>query len=209
MHFQCGKAFQEKHKRKTQGHCWVSVGIQLGSGTHSLIMPFLTQYLAQSKHLIILFTLSSYPDCDHWVIVYVLLNNLSVVLNNKCCDDYLCSHIFFLHKFPQSLFLGEESISFQLPLSEMVYWCEPWKLQLHFPMMGFISHRLKPSFLISIWRKNNICRLWCRLFLFSSTERHQLHFVIHQHKQERTESREAWREGCENSWIKDTGCQVF
>lgn len=105
MHFQCGKAFQEKHKRKIQGHCWVSVGIQLGSGTHSLIMPFLTQYPAQSKHLI-LFTLSSYPGCDHWVIVYILLNNLSVVLNNKCCDDCLCSYIFFLHKFPQKLIFG-------------------------------------------------------------------------------------------------------
>lgn len=69
-------------------------------------MPFLTQYLAQSKHLIILFTLSSYPDCDNLVIVYILLNNLSVVLNSKCCDDYLCSYIFFLHNFPQKPIFG-------------------------------------------------------------------------------------------------------
>ena len=44
---------------------------------------------------------------------------------------------------------------------------------------------------------------------FSSTEGHQLHFVINQHKQERTESREARGEGCENSWNKDTGRQVL
>lgn len=44
---------------------------------------------------------------------------------------------------------------------------------------------------LSIWRENNICRLWCGFFLFGITERHQLYSVIHQHKQERTERREA------------------
>lgn len=44
---------------------------------------------------------------------------------------------------------------------------------------------------LSVRRKNNICRLCCGFFLFGTTEGHQLHFVVYQHQQERTESREA------------------
>lgn len=58
------------------------------------------------------------------------------------------------------------------------------------------SPKLKQSFFffflpLSIWREKNICRLWCGFFLFGITERHQLYSVIYQHKQERTERREA------------------
>ena len=121
MHFQCVKAFQEKHKMKTRGYCSVPLGIQLG------VLPTVwticcfqhNTFLARSKYI---------KYCLCWLHIQTVIiieslynfyvNNLGIVLNNKHCDDYLCStynNVVFIHllleQLPSNVYFGRSQSS--------------------------------------------------------------------------------------------------